>query len=138
MDNETRLLSYDEAHDYLDEVAESLPPAFYEHLNGGIVLQPQASVSPQAVSNDLYTMGMYHYEPFGMGRYITIYYGSFRQVCRGRTIAQQKQALREVLLHEFRHHLEGLSGLRDLEVEDEIFMENYLLAHRQQNEDKSM
>jgi hypothetical protein len=37
--------------------------------------------------------------------------------------------VREVLRHEFRHHLEGLSGLRDLEVEDDIFLRNYLDTH---------
>jgi len=34
------------------------------------------------------------------------------------------------LKHEFTHHLESLSGLRDLEKEDEKFLEEYLRFKR--------
>lgn len=129
MDNEIKLLSYNEAHEYLDEVAESLPAWLYDDLNGGIVLLPEEAPSPQSVANDLYTLGLYHYDPLGMGRYITLYYGSFARIYRGRTVQAQKDALREVLLHELCHHLEHLGGVRDLEVEDEVFMANYLRQH---------
>lgn len=126
---ENNLLSYKQAHAYLDEVAETLPAFIFEHLNGGIVLLEEESPSPQSLANDLYTLGLYHYDPLGMGRYITLYYGSFARLYRHASVEAQKQALREVLLHELRHHLEHLGGVRDLEVEDEVFMHNYLKSH---------
>ena len=33
--------------------------------------------------------------------------------------------MRKTLRHEFRHHLESLSGLRDLEVQDELELHRY-------------
>ena len=37
-----------------------------------------------------------------------------------------KREIRATIRHEFRHHLESLANLRDLEIEDEEFMEDYL------------
>ena len=68
---------------------------------------------------------MYHYEPYGMGRYVSLYYGSFVQVYRGRSVEAQKQGLKEVLYHELTHHIESMAGVRDLEVKDEIFIAEY-------------
>ena len=39
---------------------------------------------------------------------------------------QLKVKLREVLRHEFRHHIENLAGERGLEIEDEKFINKYL------------
>lgn len=124
------ILTYEEVSDYLDTVAEELPEGMYKELNGGILLQREALVSPQALHNDLFTLGTYTHAPGGLGRYITIYYGSFKNVCQGKSIEEQKATLRHVLLHEFTHHLENLAGVRDLEVEDEQFLENYYRQHK--------
>ena len=37
-----------------------------------------------------------------------------------------QKKIREVLRHEFRHHMEGRSGIRDLEYEDQKEIEEYL------------
>lgn len=122
-------MTFEEAHDYLDEVAEKLPPAIFEQLNGGIVLQPELVRSPHGPG--LFTMGMYHNDPYGLGRYIAIYYGSFVRVHGRAPRQQQEKALREVLHHELTHHIESLAGVRDLEVEDELFLEQYAAAQQQ-------
>ena len=36
------ILSFDEAGALLDETAEEFPPEFYDELNGGIALLPEA------------------------------------------------------------------------------------------------
>ncbi|MDL2294616.1 metallopeptidase family protein [Ruminococcaceae bacterium OttesenSCG-928-D13] len=99
------------------------PPEIFRELNGGIVLLPDLVHSPHG--GTLYTLGTYHNQPMGLGRYISIYYGSFVQVHGRASEEAQKQALREVLHHELTHHIESLAGVRDLEVKDEIFIENY-------------
>ncbi len=131
------LLSFDEADAYLNEVAKEIPDDIYTNLNGGIVLLPDIRVSPESTRGDLYTLGTYFYEPHGLGRYIAIYYGSFVQVCAGRSVQGQKQALKEVLFHELTHHLESMAGVRDLEVKDEQFIAQYRRSHATQPPDTS-
>ncbi len=125
MEERERLMSYDEAGEWLDEVAEGLPEELFHELNGGIVLLKEVRLSPEATGHDLYTLGLYHNEPFGMGRYISIFYGSFVQAYAGRSREEQKQGLAELLRHELTHHIESLAGVRDLEVKDEQFIEEF-------------
>ena len=40
------ILSFDQAGDLLDEMAEEFPPEFYDELNGGISLLPEAKEDP--------------------------------------------------------------------------------------------
>ena len=61
-----------------------------------------------------------------MGRYIAIYYGSFLRVFPGASREKIRRELRKTLRHEFRHHVESLCGENGLEVEDEVFLQNYL------------
>ena len=122
---EKRLLTFDEAGEYLDEVAAGIPDEIFGQLNGGIVLLPDVVISPHAVEEDLYTMGTYNHEPYGMGRYIAINYGSFERVYKNASVEAQKKALKDVLYHELTHHLESLAGVRDLEVVDETFIEGF-------------
>lgn len=129
-------MTFEEANGYLDEVADELPQEVFTDLNGGIVLLPDIKYSPQTTHGDLFILGTYNYEPRGMGRYIAIYYGSFLQVNRGRSLEDQKKALKDVLTHELTHHLESMAGVRDLEVKDEIFMENYKKLHGEENPPK--
>lgn len=116
-------LTFDEAHDWLDQVADNLPEALFNGLNGGIVLLPEVMPSPHG--GGLYTLGSYHNEPFGLGRYITLYYGSFVRAHGREDVASQKAALEKLLRHELTHHIESLAGVRDLEVKDEDFINQY-------------
>ena len=125
METKNKVLSFEEANEWLDEVADTVPEEIWQELNGGVVLLREIRISPEAEGKDLYTLGLYHHEPYGMGRYISIFYGSFVQVYGKSSIQQQKQALKEVLFHELTHHIESLAGVRDLEVKDEMFLEEY-------------
>ena len=124
------VMSFDEANAWLDEVADGIPEEIFRDLNGGIVLLPSIRMSPEGPG--LFTMGMYHYDPYGMGRYISLYYGSFVQVYSRSPLAAQKKALKDVLYHELTHHIESMAGVRDLEVKDEIFLAEF----RRKKDDK--
>ena len=118
-------MTIDEMHDVLDRLAEELPEAFYKELNGGIVLLPEAKESEYSRKKDLYTLGAYH-RGGAMGNYIKIYYGSFERLFGHLSNDALENELRKTLRHEFRHHIEHLAGERGLEIEDDIFIRNYL------------
>jgi predicted Zn-dependent protease with MMP-like domain len=126
--NDENSISIDEVQDMLDELAEELPPEFYEELNGGIILLPEAHESEYSLRGDLYTLGTYHCGG-GMGSYITIYYGSFMRLFPHLSREQLKVELRNTLRHEFRHHIETLAGEDDLVDEDSENLRRYLASH---------
>jgi hypothetical protein len=119
------MISIEEMETILDEIATELPQEFYNELNGGIILLPEARLNPVGRHNDLYIMGEYH-SGGGLGRYIAIYYGSFEQVYGHLPREGLKKQLESTLKHEFTHHLESLAGEDDLEEEDERYLQNYL------------
>ena len=118
-------LSFDQVGDLLDEIAERFPQAFYQDLNGGIALLPEAKEDPVDETGELYIMGEYCNDM--MGRYINLYYGSFAALARLEhwTQADWEEELYATLSHEFTHHMEGLAGERGLERKDEAFMEQF-------------
>ena len=117
------ILSFDQAGDLLDEMAEEFPEEFYAQLNGGISLLPEAKEDPEG--EDLYIMGEYCNDM--MGRYIVLYYGSFAALARLEDWTEEdwEDELYTTLSHEFTHHIEGLAGERGLEIRDELEMEQY-------------
>ena len=117
------ILSFDQAGDLLDEMAEEFPEEFYAQLNGGISLLPEAKEDPEG--EDLYIMGEYCNDM--MGRYIVLYYGSFAALAQQEDWTQEdwEDELYTTLSHEFTHHIEGLAGERGLEIRDELEMEQY-------------
>ena len=116
------MVTFEEAADYLDMVADELPPEFFDGLNGGISLRPEVRRTPDEPG--LYIMGEY-INSWDMGKYIVIYYGSFHEVHRYSGREEILTELRRVLIHEFTHHMEGRAGERGLEVKDAEFMERY-------------
>ena len=118
------MISIDRMHEMLEEIAESFPQKFYEELNGGICLLPEVKYSPYARANDLYILGEYHRNV--MGRYIYIYYGSFARTHGHLSEPEFYEQLRSTVAHEFTHHLEDLSGERELEVQDAEDLAEYL------------
>ena len=117
------ILSFDQAGDLLDEMAEEFPEEFYAQLNGGISLLPEAKEDPEG--EDLYIMGEYCNDM--MGRYIVLYYGSFAALAQQEDWTQEdwEDELYTTLSHEFTHHIEGLAGERGLEIREEVEMEEY-------------
>ena len=53
------MMTIDEMQTLLEEIAEELPDAFFAGLNGGILLLEDTVLAPEAVDEDLYTMGEY-------------------------------------------------------------------------------
>ena len=119
-------MTFDEVEAYLSRLAEALPEPLFRELNGGIVLLPDTVMPAHDRYGQLYTLGTYHHQPHGLGRYISIHYGSFVAVHGMDSRRRQREALRRVLLHELTHHMENLAGLRDLEEKDRGQLERYL------------
>ena len=113
--------------DILDKLAEELPPEFYRELNGGILLVPEYKPSPHGP--DLMIMGEYIVS-HSMGRMIKIYYGSFERMFGWMDEEHLTEELREVLRHEFTHHIESLAGERGLEIKDEQQLRDYFASKR--------
>jgi len=110
------MLTFEEAQAALDEHIDALPPAIFKDLNYGVALVPDTIYD----ANGLVILGHYHVEPRGLGRYITIYYGSIC-VAHGYLDANGfREKIKYVLHHELTHHLESLAGDRSLEIEDAI------------------
>lgn len=122
------MVTIDEAKVMLDEIAESLPGEFYKELNGGILLLEDVRRSPYDKAGDLYQLGAYC-RSSSMGNHIEIYYGSFRRLYPNCTREEMREHLRQVLLHEFTHHMEARAGERGLEIKDEQQIKAYLEMH---------
>ena len=113
------MVTFEEIGAMLDDIADDLPDAIFRELNGGIILAPDTLIHPESDRNDrLYILGEYHEDPMGLGRYITIYYGSFVKVYGREKPEQQIEMLKEILYHEFRHHLESMAGDMSLDLKD--------------------
>ena len=121
------MVDIDSFYEMLNEVCEELPDGMFEGLHLGVILEEAEKISPHARNNDLVIMGEYHRGTYG--NRITIYYGSFVKSYGWADRAYIKDRLREVVRHEFRHHLENLSGMYgadSLEHEDKVELKKYL------------
>ena len=126
------MFTIEETNEMLDEIADSLPFELYRDLNGGIVLLPEEKIHPKAIDNDLFIMG--EYCTSSIGRYTKIYYGSFCRVYGHVSREAYREHLRKVLVHEVRHHCEGLAGYKDLILYDEDQIDAYLRRKQKQKE----
>lgn len=125
----------DEVHAMLDEIAEGLPQEIFKELNKGIVLLPQAKLHPNSdPMQELYILGEYTVNR--TGRQIVLYYGSFRKSYPRISEKRLYRQLRKTLYHEFVHHLEGLAGDYDLEMEDKKSLTRYMQRLRNAEESK--
>lgn len=117
------MISINKMQTMLNKIAEEVPQAFYRDLNGGISLIPDTAME-SATDEDLFTLGEYCADD--LGRYILIYYGSFKEVFADADEQEIEEELRETLFHEFTHHLESLAGEYGLEVKDAEAFAAYL------------
>lgn len=129
------MIDIDEFTEEMDKLTEEVPEIFYTDLNGGILILPDLKVSPDAKANDLFVLGMYR-RSASMGRYIEIYYGSFKRMFSYLSKEALIEEMREVLFHEFTHHIESLAGERGLEKKDEEQLKEYLAHHLKQDKGK--
>ncbi len=107
-------MSLEEFQTILGEMLDELPDRFLDELNGGVMAEPGARQDED--HGGLFILGQYHRDPY-LGRLIVLYYGSFVYLY-GANRERWLREMRTTLRHEFRHHLEGLAGVRDLERED--------------------
>lgn len=118
--------SIDEFRRLAAEVAEELPEDFFKGLNGGIAIAERAKLHNKSKAlRPLYVLGEYNYGGHA-GRWINLYYGSFRKVHFMKRGDALKAEIRRVLLHEFRHHLETRAGEHGLEYEDAAYIAEYV------------
>lgn len=118
------MVTFEECGEMLDEIADSVPFELYRDLNGGIILLPDTKIHPKAVNRDLFILGEYRRD--NLGRYIVIFYGSISRVYGHLSKEQLNVRLKEILLHEIRHHNEFLAGYKDLVLYDEDKINEYL------------
>jgi hypothetical protein len=118
------MVTIEEMQTMLDGIAAEFPPEFFEELNGGIILLPEARHHDEDPDGDLYTLGQYN-RGGGLGRYISIYYGSFMRVYGHLSSEKIMEKLRSTVRHEFRHHIESLAGNDDLERIDRKYIADY-------------
>ena len=129
-------MDIDGFHETLEDVAETIPAELLNELNGGIIVLPDIKYHPAAQARDLYIMGEYHIQIPGLGRYIVMYYGSFERVFGADTPNEDSHLcseIRKTLIHELRHHIESLSGVKDLEREDQRSLDAYHLRRMRYN-----
>lgn len=92
-------------------------------MNLGIRVAENIKFHPEGTGDDLLIMGEYQIDILGRG--IVIYYGSFMEMYYFLDRDELKNKMRGTLRHELLHHLENLANLKDLEIEDEKFLEEY-------------
>lgn len=119
------VLSFEQAGDLLDELAESFPEALFDGLNGGVNLQEDAVPDQEFPKGQVYILGEYCNDL--LGRYINLYYGSFAAMAENEDWTEEdwEQELRQTLSHELTHHMEGRSGLHALDDKDEAEMASW-------------
>ena len=119
------MLTYEESDDAIAQFVEELPQEILKGLNCGISLRQETLYD----DNGLVILGQYHIEPMGLGRYVTINYGSMVAVYGHLSKNAFRKKLRYVLHHELTHHLESLAGDRSLEIQDAIDKRKYLSGY---------
>lgn len=112
------ILSIDQVHEILDEIAEGFPAALFDGLNGGVNLLEDAVEDPEFPPGEMYILGEYCDDLLGL--YINLYYGSFAALAEREawTEAVWRDELRITLSHELTHHMENRGGLHALDDRD--------------------
>lgn len=119
------MVSQEEFLEMLEDIADEIPREFFNGLNSGILLKPEAKMHPESDPwKILWIMGEYRVSPT-LGRSICIYYGSFEAMHKDLDKEALRKKVRHTVIHEFRHHLESLAGENGLAVEDARQMARY-------------
>ena len=124
------MISLEEYEHIVEELLDELPEEFFKELSGGVVVSESLVIPDYARGPDICTLGQYQVD-FGI-RQIKLFKGSFDRLHPQADGAEARRILRGVLRHEFRHHLEFLSGIRNsssLEAQDEREKRAYLAFH---------
>ncbi len=122
------MIGIEEYRKTVSELLDEFPPEFFRGLTGGVIVSEATVTADYSRKEDpMYIMGQYQ---FSAGiRQIVMYKGSFDRVYPQADAEDGRQILRGILRHEFRHHLESLSGIHNsssLEAEDERKRQEYI------------
>lgn len=112
--------TYDQMGDWLEEIVQEFPEAFFQELDGGIQLEEQAMPDPEFPPGEMYIMGEYVHDM--LGRYIVLYYGSFAALLSEEDETVWKDEIFATVAHEFTHHMEETAGLHALDDKDAEFL----------------
>ena len=118
------MVSIDEFETMIQKIVDTLPEELFTNLNGGVLILSELKIHPQAIQNDLYIMGEYHYDSF-YGRYVSMYYGSFMKMFSHLDEKELYEKIEHTIKHELVHHLESQAGIKDLEIWDRDRLEEY-------------
>ena len=112
------ILSIDEVHAILDNLAEGFPEALFAGLNGGVNLQEEALPDPEFPEGEMYILGEFCTD--SLGNYINLYYGSFAALANLEQWDREtwERELYTTLSHELTHHMEQRAGLHAMEDRD--------------------
>lgn len=113
------MLSIDEFQALANEMYDDIPERFLEGLSGGIIISESTEQRDPDLP-DVYILGEYVEDHYGLGRYIVLYYGSFAALFADEPFEVWEDELWETMMHEIRHHVESLAGVNDLDIEDEL------------------
>ena len=92
------MVTYEAFADLVDEIAGSLPEAFFRDLNGGVNVKEECRIHPESLHNELIILGEYCTDPY-LGRMIHIYYGSFMRLYGTLDPGALKERVRKTVLH---------------------------------------
>jgi Zincin-like metallopeptidase len=117
-------MTYEVFRQTVETMLTDIPEEFLEGLQGVHVLEP---AKPEPDLKDVYRMGEYldpGQDSFlgghaGLGRHITLYYGSFVAIAGNNSTFDWDAEIWETLTHELRHHVESLAGDASLIAEDQ-------------------
>ena len=124
------MIGLEEYKKIVAELLDELPAAFFRELSGGVIVSEALVIPDYARGNDLYTLGQY--QVYAGMRQIVMFKGSFDRLYPHADAAEARELLRDILRHEFRHHIEFLGGLHNsstLEAEDARRKQAYLAGH---------
>lgn len=129
-------MTFDEAGDLLDRMAEEFPEEFYADLNGGISLLPDEMPDPEFPPGEMYILGEYCDDQ--MGKYILLYYGSFAALAAKEEWTEEdwEEELYATLAHEFTHHIEGLAMEGGLDRKDEAELAEFRAYYKEKFPEK--
>lgn len=112
------MLTIDQFEQLANDLYDRIPELFFDGLSGGIIISEHTEQRDLDLP-DVYVLGEYVEDEYGLGRYIVLYYGSFAALFAGEPRSIWEEELWETMMHEIRHHVESLAGVHDLDVEDE-------------------
>lgn len=119
----------------LEELASEIPEELFKELSGGIVVSEKAKLHKKSIpENKLYVLGEYT-KSKNLGRYITVYYGSYMKTYPNLSDTALKNRLRKTLRHEFLHHAESLAGEYGLEIKDKAHIDRYIEKNSKKGEE---